>query len=116
MAGKVLGAWLVNVAALYIATWALPHVTYGDQWWTLLAAAAVFTLVNLVLKPVLTFLAIPFIIVTLGIAYFLINVLMLYVTDWVVPDFEITAFGSAVIAAVVVAIVNWVLGALIRRG
>ena len=60
-------------------------VTYGDEWWTLLIAAAVFTVVNASIKPIVALLSIPFIVITLGIFYFLINVLMLYVTDWVVP-------------------------------
>ena len=84
--------WVFNVVALFVATWILSGVTYGDQWWTLLIAAAVFTVINAFIKPIVAVLSIPFIIVTLGLFYFLINVLMLYVTDWVVPDFEIRTF------------------------
>ena len=69
--------WVFNVVALFVATWILSGVSYGDQWWTLLFAALVFTLVNGFVKPILAILSIPFIIVTLGLFYFLINVLML---------------------------------------
>ena len=55
-------------------------------------AAAVFTVINATVKPIVAVLSIPFIVVTLGLFYFLINVLMLYVTDWVVPAFEIRTF------------------------
>ena len=89
MGRALLISWVSNVAALFVAAWALSGVTYGDEWWTLLIAAAVFTVVNAWIKPVVAILSIPFIVVTLGLFYFLINVLMLYVTDWVVPDFEI---------------------------
>ena len=99
----------MNAAALYIAAWALPGVTYGDEWWTLLVAAAVFTEVNVLVKPVVTVLSIPFIVVTLGLFYFLLNILMLYLTDWIVPDFELDTFWWAVLAAIIVAVVNWVL-------
>jgi putative membrane protein len=101
--------WAGNVVALFVAAWILSGISYGDQWWTLFIAAAVFTLINAWVKPVLTFLSIPFIIVTLGLFYFLINVLMLYITDWVVPDFEIRTFWWAVLAAIIVSIVNWLL-------
>jgi putative membrane protein len=97
------------VAALFVAAWLLTGVTYGDQWWTLLIAAAVFTVVNWAVKPVLTVLSIPFIVVTLGLFYFLINVLMLYVTDWLVPDFEIKTFWWGVLAAIIVSVVNAVM-------
>ena len=68
-----------------------------------------FTVVNAWVKPILAFLSIPFIVVTLGLFYFLINVLMLYVTDWVVPDFEIETFWWGVLAAIIVSVVNGLL-------
>ena len=105
--------WVFNVVALFVATWILSGVTYGDQWWTLFIAALVFTLVNGFVKPILAILSIPFIIVTLGIFYFLINVLMLYLTSWIVPDFDIDTFWWGCLAAIIVSIVNWVLQALL---
>ena len=113
MGRLLLVGWVSNVAALFVAAWALSGVTYGDEWWTLLIAAAVFTVVNAWIKPVVALLSIPFIIVTLGLFYFLINVLMLYVTDWVVPDFEISTFWWGVLAALIVSIVNGLLGPLL---
>jgi putative membrane protein len=91
-------------------------VTYGEQWWTLLIAAAVFTVVNALVKPILAILSIPFIIVTLGLFYFLLNVLMLYITSWVVPDFDIRTFWWGALAAIIVSIVNWALGRLVGDG
>ena len=105
--------WACNVVALYVATWLLSGVTYGDSWWSLLIAAAVFTGVNAFVKPILAFLSIPFIIVTLGLFYFLINILMLYVTDWIVPDFELETFWWAALAAIIVSLVNWMLNVLL---
>ena len=105
--------WGCNVVALYVATWLLKGVTYGDEWWSLLIAAAVFTAVNAFVKPILAFLSIPFIIVTLGLFYFLINILMLYVTDWIVPDFELATFWWAALAAIIVSLVNWALNVIL---
>jgi putative membrane protein len=101
--------WAFNVAALFVAAWILSGVSYGNDWWTLLIAAIVFTLANAFVKPVLAVLSIPFIVVTLGIFYFLINVLMLYITDWLVNDFEIKTFWWAVLGAIIVSIVNGIL-------
>jgi putative membrane protein len=106
---KLLVRWVCNVIALFLAAWILSGISYGDQWWTLFIAAAVFTLVNAWVKPILTVLSIPFIVVTLGLFYFLINVLMLYITDWIVPDFEIKTFWWAVLGAIIVSIVNGLL-------
>jgi putative membrane protein len=105
--------WVSNVVALYVAAWLLSGVTYGEQWWTLLIAAAVFTVVNAWVKPIVALLSIPFIVVTLGLFYFLINVLMLYVTDWVVPEFEIHRLGWGILAAIIVCVVNAILHPLL---
>ncbi|NLT07693.1 MAG: phage holin family protein [Solirubrobacterales bacterium] len=113
IAAALLIRWVFNVVALFVATWILSGISYGDQWWTLLIAAAVFTVVNFWVKPVLAILSIPFIIVTLGLFYFLINVLMLYVTSWIVPDFQIDTFWWACLAAIIVSLVNWLLAALL---
>jgi putative membrane protein len=103
----------VNAAALYVAVLALPGLTHGDEWGTLLVAAAVFTLVNAWVKPVVTVLSIPFIVLTLGFFYFLVNVLMLYVTDWLVGDFDIDTFWTGALAAIIVSVVNAVLHPLL---
>jgi putative membrane protein len=105
--------WLANAAALYAAAWLLTGITYGDSWWTLLIAAAVFTLVNMWLRPVVRLLSLPFIILTLGLFLFVVNVLMLYVTDWLVPDFEIHTLGAGILGSIIVSVVNWGLHAVI---
>ena len=105
--------WLANAAALYVAAWLLTGITYGDSGWTLLIAAAVFTVVNMWLRPVVRLLSLPFIIITLGLFLFVVNVLMLYVTDWVVPDFEIHTLGAGILGSIIVSVVNWGLHAVV---
>src|SRR4029079_8243702 len=109
---RLLLRFACHAVALYVAAWAISGVSYGDDWWSLLIAAAVFTLVNMWVKPILTLLSLPFIIVTLGLFLFLLNILMLYITDWL-TDFDLTSFGAAALAAIVVSVVNWVLGMLL---
>ena len=72
-------------------------------------AGLVFTIVNFFVKPVLAVLSIPFIIVTFGIFYFLINVLMLYLTHWIVPQFTLATFWWAALAAIIISMVNGIL-------
>ena len=100
-----------NLAALWVASELFDEMTYGDSFWVLVLAAVVFTIVNWFVKPVIAILSIPFIIVTLGIAYFFVNVLMLLLTDWVVPDFEAGGFWTLVGATIVIWLVNLVIGA-----
>jgi putative membrane protein len=101
--------WLFNTVALFVATWLLSGLSYGSDWWALLIAGLVFTIVNFFVKPVLAILSIPFIIVTFGIFYFLINVFMLYLTHWIVPQFTIATFWWAALAAIIISAVNGLL-------
>jgi putative membrane protein len=106
MARRLAVTWVFNTIALFVATWLLSGLSYGDDWWALLLAGLVFTLVNFFLKPLLTVLSIPFIVVTLGIFYFLLNVLMLYLTHWIVSRFTIASFWWAALAAIIISAVN----------
>ena len=103
-----------NLAALWVASEIFDEMTYGDSFWVLVLAAAVFTFVNWIVKPIVAILAIPLIILTLGVAYFFVNVLMLLLTDWVVPDFEAGGFWTVVGATIIIWLVNLVIGALFR--
>ena len=104
--------WAFNTVALFVASWLLSGLSYGRDWWALLVAGLVFTIVNFFVKPVLAVLSIPFIVVTFGIFYFLINVLMIYLTHWIVPQFTIATFWWAALAAVIVSAVNGILHVL----
>ena len=103
-----------NLAALWVACELFDEMTYGDSFWVLVLAAVVFTLVNWIIKPIVAILSIPLIVLTLGVAYFFVNVLMLLLTGWVVPDFEAGGFWTLVGATIIIWLVNVVIAAFFR--
>ena len=113
LAVRLLVAWGVNILALIVADWAFAGFTIA-RWGPLLLAGAVFGLANVFLKPLLTFIAIPLIILTFGLAYFFVNVAILAFTAWVVPNFSIDGFWTYVGAVIVMWLVNVMLGSLLR--
>jgi putative membrane protein len=106
---RVLVAWGVNVVALIVVDWLFDSVGI-DRWGPLLLGAAVLGIGNAVIKPFLAILTLPLIIVTLGVAYFAINVAMLALAEWIAPDFSIDGFWTYVGATIVVWLVNLVVG------
>jgi putative membrane protein len=108
-------AWAGNIAALFVAAALLDGISYGNGWWALVLAALVFSLVNAVVRPIVFVLSLPLIVLTLGIALFFVNLLMLYVTSWIVSDFTIDSFGSAIGATIIVWLVNALLSATVFR-
>ena len=111
---RFLVLWGVNTLALIVVDWMFSGVTIG-LWGSLLLGAAVLTIGNTVLKPILAILTLPLIIVTLGLAYFGLNVLMLALAEWIAPDFSIDGFWTYVGATIVVWIVNVTVGWLLDR-
>jgi len=108
---RLLIAWACNVAALFVADALIDGITFDDAW-KVVIAGAVFGVVNLVVKPIVTLLSLPVIILTLGIALFFVNLLMLALTAWLVSGFDIDGFWPAVGGTIVVWIVNAVLSAV----
>jgi putative membrane protein len=114
--GFVVGSlfrWGSNIVALLVASWLIDGMDYGDVW-TLIIAALVFSLVNFIVKPIVTVLALPAVILTLGIALFFINVFMLYLTDWIVGGFESGSFWDTVLGALIIWAVNFVLSVFLK--
>ena len=101
-----------NILALLVVDWLFDGVTI-DRWWPIIIGAAVLGFANAILKPILAILTLPLIIVTLGLAYFALNVGMLALAEWIAPDFSIDGFWTYVGATIVVWLVNVVVGQLL---
>jgi putative membrane protein len=106
--------WGVNIVALLVIDWLFDGVEIG-RWGSILLGAAVLGLANAFVKPVLTVLTFPVIVLTLGLAYFALNVLMLALAEWIAPDFSIDGFWTYMGATIVVWLVNWVLNTILGR-
>jgi putative membrane protein len=117
---RLLLLWAGNVAALFIAHLFVDGVSYGDDWWALLIAGLVFGIVNSLIRPVLRLFmktaGLPIVLLTFGLALFAIDVLMLYITSWIVDDFTISSFGAAVAGAAVIWVVHLLLEAAFGIG
>jgi putative membrane protein len=111
---RALVGWGVNIVALLVIDGIFDGVEIG-RWGPVLLGAAVLALANAFVKPVLTILTFPIILITLGLFYFVLNMAMLALAEWIAPDFSIDGFWTYVGATIVVWLVNWALYALFER-
>lgn len=111
---RLAALWGINALALIVVDWLFGGVEIGG-WGPLLLGAAVLTIGNAIVKPALALLTLPLIIVTFGLAYFAINVLVLALAEWVAPDFSIDGFWTYVGATIVIWVVNVTVGWLLDR-
>ena len=98
----------INIFALLIVGYLVPGFVLKDLV-AATVAAVVIGVVNTFIKPILQLIALPISIFTFGIAAFLINVGLLYLSSKIVPGFEIANFLTAIIASVVLSLVSWFL-------
>ena len=111
----LLVAWVANAIALAVVGWLFQDVSF-DGFWSLVWAAALFGILNTILKPVLRLITLPLALLTLGIAWFFVSLLMLAITNWLVSGFTIHGFWTFVWATVVIWAVNVVLDLIWLRG
>ncbi len=102
----------VNALAIMLAASILPGIAV-DGLVPALAAAVLLGLVNAFVRPVLLILTLPITLVTLGLFLFVLNGLCFWLVAWLVKGFHVAGFGSALLGALVVSIVSWIVTALI---
>lgn len=98
-------SWLTNALVLAVVAGVLSQVKVSSAG-SLIAAAAVFGILNTVLKPVIRLATLPLAFLTLGVAWFFVSLLMLVVTGDIVSGFHIRGFWTLVAATVIVWLVN----------
>jgi putative membrane protein len=111
--------WLLNAGALWVAAALVPGLDFNGGLGRLLLVAAVFGIVNSTLRPLLTILTCPLIIVTLGLFTLVINAFMLLVTGWLSESwnlgFTVSGFWAAFFGGLVVGLVSMLLSAALEK-
>ena len=115
MLRRFIVTWFFNIVALWVAAELIDGIGYSGNEWVVVLAALVFSLVNIFVKPLVILFTLPLVILTLGLALFFVNLLMLYLTSWIVDDFKVESFGAAILATIIVWVVNTVLEAVFAR-
>lgn len=100
---------LMNALGFYVTARIVPGMTI-EGWETLGIVAVVWGILSIVLKPILVLLTLPVNFLTLGLFTFVINAGLIMLMTRIVPGFSVKSFGTALLAAVVLALLNVVLG------
>ncbi len=112
--------FIINAIALFAATQAgIPGLRFDGDWKTIVVVALIFGIVNALVRPLITLLTCPLMMLTLGLFTFVINALMLALTGWIADQlhlgFTVDGFWAAFLGAIVISIVSFILTLLIRE-
>lgn len=102
---------LLNGLAILLVARVVPGIHYEGDWLYLILTGVVVGLLNLTVKPLVTFLSLPFVVLTLGLFFIVINAFILYVASWLLGGLTIDGCGPALLGGLVVALFNWVVRA-----
>lgn len=101
--------FLLNIlffsAAVFIVANVMPTIKIKN-YWTAVVVAVVYSVINFLVGWLLTILAFPFIVITFGLFTFVVNAILLWLTDKLIDDFEIEGFMSTLIAALLISLIN----------
>ncbi|MCL4865267.1 MAG: phage holin family protein [Gemmatimonadales bacterium] len=111
--------WIIATAALLVAVSIVPGIHFSGEPIELFLVAAVFGLVNALLKPLVTLLTCPLVLLTLGLFGVVINAWMLLATanlagDWGLP-FAVDGFWSAFFGGILISLVSTALGSMLKE-
>ncbi len=101
--------WLILTAAIMFTSYILDGIQVSG-FFSALLAAAILSVLNVFLRPVLILLTLPFNILTLGLFTFVINAILLMMVSGVISGFTVRDFSSALFGSLLISIVNAVLG------
>jgi putative membrane protein len=115
MIRKFLLRWLVNFLGLWAAAELMTgSINYNANLRVLLIAALIFSLVNATIRPLVVILSLPAIVLTLGLFTLVVNAFMLYLVTKIYPSFHLRSFWTAVVATVIIWVVNYLLTELLE--
>jgi len=102
---------LLNAIAILLVARIVPGIHYQGDWIYLLLTGVVFGLLNLIVKPLVTVLSLPFVVLSLGLFFIVINGFILYLAAWLLDGLTIDGCGAALLGGLVIALFNWVVRA-----
>ncbi|MBU6411641.1 MAG: phage holin family protein [Verrucomicrobiota bacterium] len=114
---RFLQSWVINTFAVLVAAVILRgHIRYQTPT-DLILASLLLGILNAFVRPILMFLALPLLIVTLGLFTWVINALLLYFVGVLMgPAFEVDTFGFAFLGALIISLVSMALNILTGTG
>jgi putative membrane protein len=101
----------LNGIGLLLAAYVVPGVHYEGGIGYLLLAGLVIGLINLLVKPLVTLLSLPLVVLTLGLFFLVINGAMLWLAAQLLAGLSVDGCGAAVLGGLVMGLFNWLVGA-----
>ena len=108
--------WAANTFGLWLAGRLFTGISYSNDWRVIVVAGLVLSLLNAVLKPILVIFSLPAIVLSLGLFLVIINGVTVWLMSKLVDQFVVDGFGTAVLAGIIIGLVNYAVTTLLEDG
>lgn len=105
---RVIVKIVANIAALWIATAYVTGFALVGGPYSLVVGGAVLAAINLIIRPILKFISLPFLLLTLGAFYIIIFIIVLLIADAILPQLSISGFSALLWGALIIGVINTV--------
>jgi putative membrane protein len=113
---RFLQGWAITTFAVLVAATMLPGIHYSQDWRVLLLASLLLGVLNAIVRPILMLIALPLLVITLGLFMLVINALLLLLVGRIVHGFEVAGFGTAVLGSLIISVISILLNTLTGTG
>ena len=113
---RIILSIVANAVALFATAYVVPGITFSGTWVQLLVAGAIFGLLNLIVRPIVLLLSLPLLVLTLGLFYFVLNGILLWLFSAFMPGYHVAGLVPGILGSLVIMIINWVVHALFGMG
>lgn len=114
---KFIFRWIGSSLGLWVASELLgtSSVSYGERASAIVISGLILAIVNTLLRPLVIFLTLPAVLLTLGIFMAVINACMVLVAAYLYGPLEVNGFGIAIITGLLIGLVNWLISIIIEE-
>jgi putative membrane protein len=112
---KFLLRWFVSSLGLWIAASLISGISYNKSISVIIIAGLVLAVINSVIKPILILLSLPAILFSLGLFMIIINGVTVSLVGRLYPELRISSFTSAVLAGLVIGLVNYLVTTIVEE-
>ena len=104
---KLILKFLLTAGAVFLIANFVPGISLAGGWMTVALVALVWSLISLIVKPVLSIVTLPLTFLTLGLFSFVLNAFLFVAMEYIVPGFSVDGVVPALIGSILLSFVTW---------
>ncbi len=110
---RVLGRLLITMVGIWLAAAMVGGIAVSG-FGTVLLAALILGIVNVIVRPVFVLLTLPLTVITLGLFLLVINAILLALVALLLPGMSVAGFWAAFLGSLIISIFSWVAGSILN--